>query len=127
MENLSAANELLPEITVHGRFQPPLHINHWEYIRQGFERAEHVTLLVTNPFNNEVFDSSASWRSDPANNPFTFDERLLMFHVFFKAMGIDDGRYFIRPFNIKDPAAFATLDPVVPNLVNVYSEWSANK
>jgi len=117
----------IPEITVHGRFQPPLHVNHWAYVSQGFERADHVTLLITNPFNDEAFDASASWRNDPENNPFTFDERVAMFTQFFTAMGIEKDRYDIIPFNIKDPASFATLDPAVPNLVNVYSEWSANK
>jgi nicotinamide mononucleotide adenylyltransferase len=38
----------LPAITVHGRFQPPLHINHRNHAKQGFERAEHVTVLMTN-------------------------------------------------------------------------------
>ena len=117
----------IPFITVHGRFQPPLHVNHWKYVSTGFEMADHVTLLITNPFNDESFDASASWRNDPENNPFTYDERVFMFNEFFKAMGIDVERYDIRPFNIKDPAAFAALNPSVPNLVNVYSEWSMKK
>lgn len=120
-------SDKIPAITVHGRFQPPLHVNHWEYVRQGFERADHVTLLITNPFNDESFDAAASWRNDPENNPFTFEERVFMFGKFFTAMGIAADRYDIRPFNIKDDAAFAELDPNVPNLVNVYSEWSAKK
>lgn len=118
---------LLPEITVHGRFQPPLHVNHWAYVHEGFERAEHVTLLITNPFNNETFDAAASWRNDPVNNPFTFEERAYMFRKFFDKMSIGPERYTIKPFNIKDPASFKELDPAVPNLVNTYSEWSAKK
>ena len=117
----------IPEITVHGRFQPPLHINHWEYMSQGFERADHVTLLITNPFQDEAFDAAASWRNDPENNPFTYDERVFMFGKFFTAMGISPDRYEIKPFNIKDDASFAQLNKNVPNLVNVYSEWSAKK
>jgi len=117
----------IPEITVHGRFQPPLHINHWEYVSQGFERADHVTLLITNPFQDEAFDAAASWRNDPENNPFSYDERAYMFTKFFTAMGIEADRYEIKPFNIKDDAAFAALNKEVPNLVNVYSEWSAKK
>ena len=117
----------LPEITIHGRFQPPLHVNHWAYIQEGFKRADHVTLLITNPLNNEAFDAAASWRNDPAQNPFSFDERVEMFGAFFDAMGIDSTRYTIKPFNIKDPDSFRDLDPKVPNLVNVYSEWSEKK
>jgi hypothetical protein len=44
----------IPDVTVHGRFQPPLHINHWGYVREGFERAKHVTVLITNPFQDEA-------------------------------------------------------------------------
>jgi len=114
-------------ITVHGRFQPPLHVNHWAYVGQGFELADHVEVLITNPFQNEAFDAAASWRNEPESNPFSYDERIRMFAQFFTAMGIDKERYAFRPFNIKDDAAFVELDPAVPNLVNVYSEWSAKK
>ncbi len=112
---------------MHGRFQPPLHVNHWAYIENGFNQADHVTVLVTNPYKDEAFDEAASWRNDPANNPFTYDERVAMFEDFFTAMGISPKRYEFKPFNIKDDTAFAELDPSVPNLVNVYSEWSAKK
>jgi nicotinamide mononucleotide adenylyltransferase len=117
----------LPIVTVHGRFQPPVHINHWDYIQEGFNRAEHVTLLITNPFQDEAYDPAASWRNNPDNNPFTFDERKYMFETLFRNLGIHRSRYDIRPFNIKDPNSFKELDPAVPNLVNVYSEWSEKK
>jgi nicotinamide mononucleotide adenylyltransferase len=117
----------LPKVTVHGRFQPPLHVNHWNYIKQGFERADHVTVLITNPFLNEAFEKTASWRNDPASNPFSYDERVEMFKKFFENVGIASARYAFSPFNIKDDAEFAKLDKAVPNLVNVYSEWSAKK
>jgi len=117
----------IPQITVHGRFQPPLHVNHWAYIEQGFARAEHVTILITNPFLDEAFEASASWRNDPTNNPFSYEERIAMFDKFFTAMGVNQERYTFKPFNIKDDNAFAELNSKVPNLVNVYSEWSAKK
>lgn len=117
----------LPEITVHGRFQPPIHVNHWQYIQEGFARADHVTLLITNPFQDEAYDAAASWRNDPSNNPFTYVERKFMFDTLLGNLGIDRSRYTIQPFNIKDAASFKQLDPMVPNLVNVYSEWSDKK
>jgi len=117
----------LSSITVHGRFQPPLHINHWEYVWQGFELAEHVTILITNPFQDESFEVTASWRNSQASNPFSYDERVFMFKEFFKHKNISPAQYTLRPFNIKDDAAFAELDRLAPNLVNVYSEWSAKK
>lgn len=117
----------IPEVTVHGRFQPPLHVNHWEYVKVGFEIARHVTILITNPFQDESFEATASWRNDPVNNPFTYEERTEMFNQFFSAIGIDSYRYTFKPFNIKKDAAFAELNMNVPNLVNVYSEWSEKK
>lgn len=117
----------LPKITVHGRFQPPLHVNHWEYVRRGFELAEHVTILITNPDRDEIFEKLASWRSDIANNPFSYDERVRMFADFFAAMKIEAKRYSFVPFNIQDASAFASLESTTPNLVNVYSEWSNKK
>lgn len=117
----------LPEITVHGRFQPPLHINHWEYVREGFARADLVTILITNPNLDESFDKSASWRNDPNNNPFDYDERVQMFCDFFEAKNILPEQYRFIPFNIKDDKSFTKLNKRVPNLVNVYSEWSAKK
>jgi nicotinamide mononucleotide adenylyltransferase len=117
----------LPAITVHGRFQPPLHVNHWDYVRRGFERAEHVTFLITNPYLNEQFEASASWRNDPENNPFSYEERTQMFKEFLTLMNIPVSRYEFKPFNIKEDSAFLELDKNVPNLVNVYSEWSAKK
>ncbi len=127
MTTHNTVTSAIPAITVHGRFQPPVHINHWRYISEGFKRAEHVDILITNPFNDEGYDAAASWRNDPVNNPFTFDERAFMFHELLNAKGINPSRYTIRPFNIKDPESFKTLNPGVPNLVNVYSEWSAKK
>jgi len=117
----------IPEITVHGRFQPPLHINHWQYIKSGFDLANHVEVLITNPFQDEGYDAAASWRNDPANNPFSYEERIWMFGQFFTRMGISPEKYGFRPFNIKEDSSFAELNPKLPNLVNVYSEWSAKK
>lgn len=116
-----------PRVTVHGRFQPPLHVNHWGYVREGFERADHVTVLITNPYQNETFEETATWRNQPESNPFTFEERVFMFARFFKAIGIDPQTYDFKPFNIKDEAAFSELDHHIPNLVNNYSAWSAKK
>ncbi len=120
-------NEKLPKIAVHGRFQPPLHINHWAYIQEAFERADQVQILITNPFQDEAFEATASWRNDPLNNPFSYSQRVEMFKQFFQAVKINSDRYDFSPFNIKDDQAFSHLDQKVPNLVNIYSEWSAKK
>lgn len=118
----------IPEITIHGRFQPVLHVNHWNnVVRPGFELADHVTILITNPCNNEQPSASAPWRHGMQSNPWTYDERVLMFRALFKALQIDPIRYDFRPFNIKDEASFDSLDRAVPCFVNIYSPWSEEK
>ncbi|MEJ0072875.1 MAG: hypothetical protein WDN27_02175 [Candidatus Saccharibacteria bacterium] len=119
-----------PDITAHGRFQPPLHVNHWNYLQEAFKLADHVRLLITNPYPEqapEAHDASAAWRSQKASNPFSYEERVYMFNAFFKAMDIAPKRYSIEPFDITNPESFKVLAPDVPNMVNVYSEWSAGK
>ena len=118
-----------PDITAHGRFQPPLHVNHWNYLKEAFRLADHVRLLITNPYPEapEADDATASWRNQKESNPFSYEERVYMFGKFFTAVGIDDARYSIEPFDITKPESFKVLDPTVPNLVNVYSEWSTGK
>jgi hypothetical protein len=53
----------LKAVTIHGRFQPPLHVNHWNYAKAGFDRAGHEKILITNPFPKtapEAHDASAT-------------------------------------------------------------------
>ena len=118
-----------PKVTAHGRFQPPLHINHWNYLKETFSLADFVRLLITNPYPEvpEADDAAASWRNQKESNPFSYDERAQMFGKFFTAVGIDSSRYSIEPFDITKAESFKVLDPAVPNLVNVYSEWSTGK
>lgn len=118
------------DITAHGRFQPVLHVNHWNYLKEAFRLSEHVRLLITNPYPQEApeaHDDSAAWRSQSHNNPFTYEERVYMFEKFFEAMGIPKNRYSIEPFDITNMESFKVLDTDTPNLVNVYSDWSASK
>lgn len=119
-----------PEVTVHGRFQPPVHINHWNYIKEGFRLGNKVRILITNPYpvdSPETADDSASWRTKADSNPFTYDERVFMFARFLTAMGIKEKRYSIEPFNINESESFSVLNKQSPNVVNVYSEWSQKK
>ena len=114
-------------LSVHGRFQPVLHLNHWNYIKYAFDSAEHVTIYITNPDRDESHEETASWRSNPENNPFSYEQREAMFHAFFSAKGVKPNRYAIKPLNIKDPKSIASIDKHSPMVVNVYSDWSAKK
>ena len=118
----------IPHITVHGRFQPPLHINQWNYIAHAFRSADHVTILITNPYLVEASVQEAPHRNKPENNPFTYEQRAAIFRSFFDAMGIAKARYEFKPFDITNEASWQSmLDKNVPNLVNTYGAWSNAK
>jgi nicotinamide mononucleotide adenylyltransferase len=122
-------NPKIPLVTVHGRFQPPLHVNHFDYISHGFDIAEKVRILITNPDLKESSVVEASHRNKSENNPFTYDERVEMFGSFFDEYGIPESRYEFKPFDITDEAVWSlVLDKHIPNLINTYgSPWSAKK
>ncbi|MCK5022071.1 MAG: hypothetical protein KAR54_02385 [Candidatus Pacebacteria bacterium] len=118
----------IPQITIHGRFQPPLHISHKNYIMDAFNLADKVTILITNPNQDEGFVKESSHRNDKENNPFTYKERVKIFSDYFTKINIPKERYEFKPFDIVDETNWSeTLDLLIPNLVNVYGEWSEEK
>lgn len=123
------ANFRIPKITVHGRFQPPLHINHfYTYIAIAFQIANKVNVLITNPDLDESKVEEATHRSAPDNNIFTYDERVEIFTSFFKNIGIPSERFKIEPFKITDKDRWYTrLDEDIPNLVNTYGKTDSDK
>src|SRR3990167_6815947 len=92
----------LPAITVHGSFQPPLHKNHWNYISHAFELADHVQILITNPYKDEAQITENPGRNSAERNPFTYEERIEMSGMFFEKKGIAATRYSFKPFKITD-------------------------
>lgn len=139
LKNFSEQNiEFLPEnfkdfriskITVHGRFQPPLHINHfYTYISIAFQIAQKVIILITNPDLSEDQVKEASHRASLENNPFTYEERVEIFTDFFTKIGIPKERYLFKPFKITDEKEWnKVLDKNTVNLINTYGDWSKKK
>lgn len=125
----SFASFRIPEITVHGRFQPPLHVNHfYTYLATGFRIAEKVHILITNPYLDEKNVNEAEHRNTSKNNPLSFNERVEIFEQFFKNIGISKTRFDIKPLDITNEATWnKVLDKNVPNLVNTYGDWSEAK
>lgn len=119
----------LPIITVHGRFQPPLHANHWLYVSNGFEIAQKVKILITNPYGSEKRTVVAEHRSKAENNPFTYRQRVKIFKSFFKKQGIPKNRFTFESFDILSKIEWdKKLKKSIPNLVCTYgSPWSAEK
>ena len=121
--------EKLKIVTVHGRFQPPLHINHYHtYLKNAFKISEKVKILITNPFLNAKSTSKAIHRSNPKNNPFTYEDRIYIFTKFFNNMGIPKNRYEFYPFDITNEKTWKNnLDKAIPNYINTYGAWSKAK
>jgi nicotinamide mononucleotide adenylyltransferase len=119
----------VPEVTIHGRFQPPLHVNHfYTYVATGFRIAEKVHILITNPDLDEADVTEAIHRNTGTSNPFTYDERIRIFKGFFRNIGIPESRFDFKPFNITDENGWGgALEKDIPNLVNAYSRWSMTK
>ena len=119
----------LPLVTVHGRFQPPLHINHfYTYLAHAFRIAKKVRILITNPTLDEQRREEALHRHTRENNPFTYDERVKIFRAVFTRLGIPPSRYEFKPFDITHENSWnKTLKKSVPNFLNTYSAWSDAK
>ncbi|MFC1623516.1 hypothetical protein ACFL05_00145 [Patescibacteria group bacterium] len=118
----------IPQITIHGRFQPPLHINHNNYVMDAFNRAEKVIILITNPYLDEKNVKEANHRNNEENNPFTYKERVEIFKNYFNEIGISPDRYKFKPFDITNEKKWNNvLNKNTPNLVNVYGDWSEAK
>jgi len=96
----------IPQITIHGRFQPPLHINHRNYIMDAFRIADKVTILITNPYLDEKNVKEASHRNSKESNPFTYEECVEIFTDYFNTIGISKDRYRFKPFDITDKNNF---------------------
>ena len=122
------SNGKIFSITVNGRFQPPLHINHWNYISNAFRIADKVSILITNPDLNEPAIRESVSRNKPENNPFSYEERTKIFESFFDTIGIPRCKYEFKPFRITDEKDWSNiLDKEIPNLINTYGEWSNTK
>lgn len=121
-------HQKITSITVHGRFQPPLHINHWTYIKPAFDIAQKVTILITNPFLDGATVKETDHRNKIENNPFSYEQRIQIFSKFFTQIGISDSRYEFKPFNITSEQEWEqVLDANVPNMINTYGPWSEAK
>jgi len=112
---------------VHGRFQP-FHNGHLEYVLRAWQRCERMIVGITAPDPTAVRkEAASSHRHEPAANPFTYFERLLMIRDALLAERSPRG-FAIVPFSIHEPGL---LDYYVPegtvHFIRVYSRWEEEK
>ncbi len=113
---------------VHGRFQP-FHDGHLEYVLHAYRRCEYLIVGITSPDPAAIREESASkHRHEPASNPFTYFERLLMIRNTLLDDGLNPRSFALVPFPIQEPGL---IDNYVPggtvHFVRVYSRWEEEK
>jgi nicotinamide-nucleotide adenylyltransferase len=113
---------------IHGRFQV-LHNDHLVYLLAGKERCDHLIIGVTNP-SIELTETEASnpERSDPANNPLTYEERETMIRMALKEADISADTFSIIPFPICRPEILSEMAPrEAVYFLTIYDKWGHEK
>jgi nicotinamide-nucleotide adenylyltransferase len=113
---------------VHGRFQP-FHNGHLEYVLRAGQLCERLIVGITAPDPTAVRKETANARRhEPASNPFTYFERLLMIRDALLAKGLDPRGFALVPFPIHDPGLIRHYVPEgTVHFVRVYSRWEEEK
>jgi cytidyltransferase-like protein len=113
---------------VHGRFQP-FHDGHLEYMLRARQRCERVIIGITAADPTAVRKEDASpHRHEPASNPFTYFERLLMIRDGLLAEGLKARDFSFVPFPVHEPGLIGYYVPRgTVHFVRVYSRWEEEK
>lgn len=113
---------------VHGRFQP-FHEGHLEYVLHAGRRCERLIVGITNPDPTAIRKEATNpSRHEPASNPFTYFERLLMVRSALLAEGFDPLGFALVPFPIHEPDLISHYVPEgTVHFVRVYSRWEEEK
>lgn len=113
---------------VHGRFQP-FHNGHLEYVLRAGRRCERLIVGITAPDPTAALKEAENpRRHEPASNPFTYFERLLMIRDSLLAEGLKPRSFAIVPFPIHKPELVGYYVPEgVVHFVRVYSGWEEEK
>lgn len=130
MTHHSVAQSLLDRRTgvIHGRFQV-LHNDHLAYLLAGKNECEHLVVGITNPdpglTGREEADPA---RSDPAANPLSFYERMLLVKCCLVDGGLREEDFSITPFPVNFPDLYWNYVPMdAVFFLTIYDEWGRRK
>jgi cytidyltransferase-like protein len=128
MNSAPSTSEHLPVGCVNGRFQPP-HNGHREYILAAKERCDFLWLGITHYDllkKNEC--EIAPHRADPASNPLTYYERIILLTKMLLAEGIPQASFGFVPFPIDEDSHLTQFMPTtVVCFTTIYEEWNKRK
>jgi len=122
------ATPLVPLGVAHGRFQL-FHNGHLEYIMAAKERCQKLVIGITSPDPFTLqFEPVDPHRSDPAQNPMTYYERMLMITNCLRYEGIDASSFHVVPFPIEQPDRLFNYSPRdATYFLTIYDKWGEEK
>jgi nicotinamide-nucleotide adenylyltransferase len=130
MTHHSVAQSLLDRRTgvIHGRFQV-LHNDHLAYLLAGKEECEHLVVGITNPDPGLTGSEEADpARSDPAANPLSFYERMLLVKCCLVDAGLREEDFSITPFPVNFPDLYWNYVPMeAVFFLTIYDDWGRRK
>jgi nicotinamide mononucleotide adenylyltransferase len=119
---------MIPEASVHGRFQP-FHNEHLEYVVQAKRRCAFlwigitrydITLIDVNPLGRD--------REKPTNNPLTYFERISIIRQALVDAAVEAGTFGFVPFPIETPKRLPVFLPThIPCFTTICEPWNEEK
>lgn len=120
--------DVVPEASVHGRFQPP-HLAHLEYILEAKRRCRFLWIGLAQYDLWQMGQSViAPHRSDPASNPLSYFERVSILTEVLEEAGVSRAEFGFVPFPIETPdriPQFVGRD--VPCYTTICDDWNRHK
>lgn len=117
--------ERIAKGSVHGRFQP-FHNGHLDYVLQAFERADFISVGLTQIF--KPLKTDAPGRNSPNSNPLTFQQRSNLIKAALVEAGIDHSRFEIVPFPIETSTRLREfIEPGTTCFTTELTPWNSEK
>jgi len=108
----------IPIGSAHGRFQP-LHNEHLEYLIESKKRCDYLWIGITQHNIKSLYKSPKDpHRETPANNPFTYFERVEMITDALQYENISHNEFGFIPFPIGDDDS---LTDFIPNSIPIFT------
>jgi nicotinamide-nucleotide adenylyltransferase len=123
-----AALARISEGSAHGRFQP-FHLGHLEYVKAAKEECDYLWVGITKyDVSLGAMNPLGTRREQPANNPFTYYERVKMITGALVEEGVAPSEFGFIPFPIETPGHLpAFLPKTVPCFTTICEEWNRQK
>lgn len=97
--------------SIHGRFQP-FHKGHAKYLNAALDRCDFLIIGITQfDIQNLKVTPVANHRSQPANNPLTYNQRCEVIQAYLDGKSVPADMYEFTPFPIEEPEKIKDFIP----------------